>query len=87
MGCSSRRIKMTITAKTLISLKNSIETRKSEKERKEGALQLLEKQLKDEYGCDTTEAAEALLDVKEKALETKQEALDKYIRQLNEAMI
>ena len=69
----------------LLKMKAEIDEAKARKNRIEGEMDGLRTQLKDKYGYDSIEAAEADLDDLEKSIETKEKELAQQMQKLEES--
>jgi hypothetical protein len=80
-----REVEMSI-ATEVVGLKSRVDALKTQRARDEGALEPLMKKLKDEFGCKNLDEARAL-HAKLKGEQTKkQEALNKTVGDLDEAI-
>lgn len=70
----------------VIKLKKEIDEAKEQQARYKGQLDVLYKKLKDEYGVQTIEEAEALLEKKKKTLAVRKARLDRAIQGLEETI-
>jgi hypothetical protein len=66
-------------AKKLSKMKQDIEDQRAEKNRAEGQLTALMKQLKDEFGFESVEAAEEKLEEMQKEIEEADEKMEKDV--------
>ena len=70
----------------VIKLKKEIDEAKEQQARYKGQLDVLYKKLEDEYGVQTIEEAEALLEKKKKTLAVRKTRLDRAIQGLEETI-
>ena len=71
-------------AEKLLSMKEQVDEEKTEKNREEGKLEEMLKQLKNEFGCKGPKAVQKLIDQKEEEIGKDSKALEKGIRVLEE---